>query len=387
MRCVLPRSPEPYFRTQPCLSHRVHCAQAPSAAVGAPAPAWRSAVSQQRFGQQPSLGTTLSYKLPTQNKRAEKAAGRVMKRQRNESQWERLREPLRLASLGADGRARRLLRSSAGAKDLQEACQLKWCNRCGCPHFTERAQATPSPARRPAPPRSLCAYSAQSVPMPEALAQHQRAWVGDRPRLGVLTRCRAALQPAAAALPCWAGHNAAMPARGSAGLSPPAAMRAGRGPGKEVGLKCDKHRWGGAGSCTRNRWQQRKTGGQGRGPAGHRGDGGCCGGADDTRRDWPPCPQQPGFAAPSALARHSCGAVALCARGRVGLGLGGAPRWGTPQRAQLVSVTGCHAARGFSVVPLAGTAGRLLCPMGRQLDSPAATRAWRGVPSSGGQLE
>ena len=77
----------------------------------------------------------------------------------------------------------------------------------------------------------------------------------------------------------------------------------------------------------------------------------------------------------------------MCARGRVGLGLGGGLRWDMPQRAQLVSVTGCHAARGFSVVPLAGTAGRLLCPMGRQLDSPAATRAWRGVPSSGGQLE
>ena len=70
---------------------------------------------------------------------------------------------------------------------------------------------------------------------PEALAQHQRAWDGDRPRLAVLTRCRAALQPTAAALHCWAGHNAAMRARGMVGLSPPAAMRAGRGPGKEVG--------------------------------------------------------------------------------------------------------------------------------------------------------
>jgi hypothetical protein len=106
------------------------------------------------------LGTTFSYKLPTQNKSAEKAASRVMKRQRNESQWERLREPLRLASLEADGRARRLLRSSAGAKDLQKACQLKGCNRCGSPHFTERAQATISPACRPAVPRSLCAYIA-----------------------------------------------------------------------------------------------------------------------------------------------------------------------------------------------------------------------------------
>ena len=147
-------------RAQPCLSHRVHYAQAPSAAVGTPAPASRPAVSQQRFGQQPSLGTTFSYKLPTQNKSAEKAASRVMKRQRNESQWERLREPLRLASLEADGRARRLLRSSAGAKDLQKACQLKGCNRCGSPHFTERAQATISPACRPAVPRSLCAYIA-----------------------------------------------------------------------------------------------------------------------------------------------------------------------------------------------------------------------------------
>jgi hypothetical protein len=143
----------------------------------------------------------------------------------------------------------------------------------------------------------------------------------------------------------------------------------------------------GAGSCPRSRWQQRKTGGQSRGPRGHRGDGGCRGGADDPRRDGPTRPQQPGFTAPSALARHSCGAIALCARGRVGLGLGGGLRWGTPQRAQLASVTGCHAARGFSVATLAGTAGRQRYVPGAVSSTPLWPRAPRGVPRGGGQLE